>query len=268
LTTHGPADQPPTAGARRTAASAFVVLPAIDVRQGRVVDLFQGDFAQETVYEEAAESVARRFVADGAAWIHVVDLDGSQAGSPANRALVQRIAAVAASSGVHVELGGGIRSLDTARAALDLGITRVIFGTAAVERPAVVGEAVGTFGAEAVAVGIDARKGIVATRGWTQSGELRAVDLAHQMVELGVQRFIYTDIERDSTLTGPNFAELAALAQEVPARVVASGGVTTVEQIARLAQMGLEGAIVGSALYAGKITLRDALAAADRAAGG
>jgi phosphoribosylformimino-5-aminoimidazole carboxamide ribotide isomerase len=117
-------------------------------------------------------------------------------------------------------------------------------------------------------VGIDARKGVVATRGWTQSAELRAVDLARQMVELGVRRFIYTDIERDSTLAGPNFAELAALAHKVSAHVIASGGVTTVEQIARLAQMGLEGAIVGSALYAGKITLRDALAAADPTAGG
>lgn len=242
----------------------FTILPAIDIRRGRVVDLFQGDYAQETVYDEAADAVARRFVEEGAAWIHVVDLDGSQAGSPANRALVQRIVAIATAAGAQVELGGGIRSLETARASLDTGVSRVIFGTAAVERPELVREAVRTFGAESVVAGIDARQGIVATRGWTRSGELRAVDLARQMVALGVARFIYTDIERDSTLTGPNFEEVAALARAVPVPVIASGGVTTAAQIARLAQMGLEGAIVGSALYAGKITLPAAIAAAKR----
>jgi phosphoribosylformimino-5-aminoimidazole carboxamide ribotide isomerase len=242
----------------------FLILPAIDVRQGRVVDLFQGDYARETVYEEAAEAVARRFLADGAEWLHVVDLDGAQAGSPANRALVQRIAAIAAESRVNVELGGGIRSLETARAALETGIARVIFGTAAVERPELVREAVDTFGAEAVVAGIDARQGIVATRGWVQSSQVRAIDLAQRMVDLGVTRFIYTDVERDSTLSEPNFEEVASLARAVPAHVIAAGGVTTAEQIARLAQMELEGAIVGSALYAGKITLPEALAAAKR----
>jgi phosphoribosylformimino-5-aminoimidazole carboxamide ribotide isomerase len=240
----------------------FTILPAIDIRQGRVVDLFQGDYAQETVYDEAVESVARRFVREGASWIHVVDLDGSQAGSPANRALVQRIVAIASAAGAQVELGGGIRSLETARAALETGVSRVIFGTAAVERPELVQEAVRTFGAESVVAGIDARKGMVATRGWTHTGDLHAVDLARQMAALGVARFIYTDIERDSTLTGPNFEEVAALARAVPVPVIASGGVTTAEQIARLAHMGLEGAIVGSALYAGKITLQAAIAAA------
>jgi phosphoribosylformimino-5-aminoimidazole carboxamide ribotide isomerase len=241
-------------------------LPAIDVRRGRVVDLFQGDYARETVYEEAAEAVARRFVAGGAPWIHVVDLDGSQAGSPANRALVRRIAAIAAEGGVKVELGGGIRSLETARTALETGVARVIFGTAAVERPELVQEAVDAFGPEAVVVGVDERGGMVATRGWTHASEQRAADLARRMVDLGVIRFIYTDVERDSTLTEPNFDELEALARAVPqASVIASGGVTTAEQIARLAQMGLEGAIVGSALYAGKITLEQAINAAEEA---
>ena len=245
-----------------TVGNPFLILPSIDVRGGRVVDLFQGDYNQETVYDEAAESVARRFVEGGAQWIHIVDLDGSRAGSPENRALVQRVTALAAHSGVKVELGGGIRSLDAVRAALDVGVSRVIIGTAAVERPELVQEAVETFGAEAVIVGIDARKGIVSTRGWTADSHLRATDLARQMVDRGAIRFIYTDIERDSTLTGPNFAELEALAAAVPAHVIASGGVTTAEQIARLAGMRLEGAIVGSALYAGKITLPEAIRAA------
>jgi phosphoribosylformimino-5-aminoimidazole carboxamide ribotide isomerase len=240
----------------------FVVLPSIVIRQGRVVDLFQGDYAQETVYEEAAESVANRFLQEGARWIHVVDLDGSQAGSPANRALVRRVVDVARAAGAQVELGGGIRSLETARAALESGVTRVIIGTAAVERPELVQEAVQELGTEAVVVGLDARKGVVSTRGWTQDAAVRATDLAQRMVGMGVVRFVYTDIDRDSTLTGPNFDETDALARSTGAAVIASGGVTTAEQIARLARMGLEGAIVGSALYAGKITVKDALAAA------
>ena len=240
----------------------FVVLPSIDVRQGRVVDLYRGDFAQETVYDAAAESVAGSFVLEGARWIHVVDLDGSHAGSPANRALIRRIVEVTRRSGVNVELGGGIRSLETARAALDIGVARVVIGTAAVERPELVAEAVQAFGPEAVVVGIDARKGVVATHGWTRDAGVQATDLARRMVELGAVRFVYTDIDRDSTLTGPNFDETEALARSTGAAVLASGGVTTTDQIARLARMGFEGAIVGSALYAGKITVKEALAAA------
>ena len=247
------------------AQSPFLILPSIDIRGGRVVDLFQGDFAQETVYDEAAESVASRFIADGAQWIHVVDLDGSRAGSPENQALVRRIVERASSASVRVELGGGIRSLEAIRAALDTGVTRVIVGTAAVEQPALVRDAVNAHGPQAVVVGIDARQGMVATRGWTQASGLRASDLAAQMLDLGVVRFVYTDIDRDSTLAGPNVDATAALGQAVAGRatVIASGGVTTVAQIQALAAAGLEGAIVGSALYAGKITLRDALAAAD-----
>ncbi|MDQ3700604.1 MAG: 1-(5-phosphoribosyl)-5-[(5-phosphoribosylamino)methylideneamino]imidazole-4-carboxamide isomerase [Chloroflexota bacterium] len=245
--------------------SPFDILPSIDVRAGRVVDLYQGDYAQETVYTATAEGVAGAFVRDGARWIHVVDLDGSRHGRPANRELVQRIAALAGAAGVKLELGGGIRSLDAARAALDAGAARVIFGTAAVERPQLVAEAVSTFGAPAVVVGIDARDGMVATRGWTQASPRRAIDLAKEMIDLGATRFIYTDIARDSTLTEPNFAELEALARAVSGSVIASGGVTTTEQVARLARLPLEGAIIGSALYAGKITLPEALAAASSA---
>ncbi len=243
-------------------AVRFDILPSIDLRAGRVVDLLQGDFAQETVYEDSAEGVAAAFVRDGARWIHVVDLDGAREGTPANHETVQRIAAVAGAAGVKLELGGGIRSLAAAAAALEAGAARVIFGTAAVERPQLIAEAVGTYGSEAVVVAIDARDGLVATRGWTQPSPRRAVDLAREMVDLGAVRFIYTDIARDSTLTEPNFAELEAMGRAVPAGVIASGGVTTVAQVTRLAQLPLEGAIIGSALYAGKMTLRGALGAA------
>jgi phosphoribosylformimino-5-aminoimidazole carboxamide ribotide isomerase len=249
-----------------TAPAPLEILPSIDLRGGRVVDLFQGDYAQETVYEETAEGVAERFVRDGTRWIHCVDLDGSRDGSPANRDAVARIAAVAGRRGVRLQLGGGIRTLEAARAALDAGASRVVFGTAAVERPALVGEAVAALGAEAVVVSIDARGGVVATRGWTAASGRRAVDLAREMVGLGAVRLIYTDINRDSTLTEPNFETLAELAGAVPARIVAAGGVTTAAQVGRLAALRLEGAIIGSALYAGKITLPEALAAARRPA--
>lgn len=238
------------------------VLPSIDVRGGRVVDLFQGDYARETVYAETPEAVADRFLADGARWIHIVDLDGSKAGSPENREVVQRIVKAAQAGGVRTELGGGIRSLEAARAALDAGVTRVIFGTAAVEHPALVAEAVDAFGAEAVVVGIDARDGVVATRGWLQDSGIRAVDLARQVVDAGIRYVIYTDVNRDSTLTEPNFGELEEMVRAAPVGVIASGGISTAEQVRRLATMDLAGAIIGSALYAGKLTLKEALDAA------
>jgi phosphoribosylformimino-5-aminoimidazole carboxamide ribotide isomerase len=248
--------------ATREPPPPFEILPAIDIRAGRVVDLFQGDYSRETVYDDAAEAVVERFIGDGARWIHVVDLDGSRGGSPANRDLVRDLARMAGAAGVRVQLGGGIRSLEAAHAALESGVSRVIFGTAAVERPDVVAQAVRRFGPAAVAVGIDARRGLVATRGWTETAPVPAVDLARRMVDCGVVWLIYTDVERDSTLTEPNFAELERLRRSTRAAVIASGGVTTVEQVHRLAALDLAGAIIGSAIYAGRLTLRQALAAA------
>jgi phosphoribosylformimino-5-aminoimidazole carboxamide ribotide isomerase len=247
-----------------TTPAALEILPSIDLRGGRVVDLFQGDYARETVYDETPEGVAERFVRDGARWIHCVDLDGARDGAPANRDAVARIAAVAVPAGVGLQLGGGIRSLAAARAARAAGATRVVLGTAAIERPAFVGEAVAELGREAVVVAVDARGGVVATRGWTAPSDLQAAGLAQEVVERGAARLIYTDITRDSTLTEPNFDSLAALAAAVAVPVIAAGGVTTASQVARLAALPLEGAIIGSALYAGKITLPEALSAALR----
>jgi phosphoribosylformimino-5-aminoimidazole carboxamide ribotide isomerase len=243
-------------------APVFEILPSIDVRGGKVVDLYQGDFNRETVYEDTAEQVARQFAQAGTRWIHVVDLDGSRDGTGQNRSLVERIAAVAREAGIRLELGGGIRSLETIEAALGLGVTRVVIGTAAVEQPQLVTDAVRRFGAEAIVVGIDSRDGIVATRGWTEGSGIRATDMARQMAERGAVRFVCTDITRDSTLTEPNFASLEEIAGASRASVIASGGVTTVEQVRRLKGLGLEGAIIGSALYAGKLRLEDALATA------
>ncbi|HET7772012.1 MAG TPA: 1-(5-phosphoribosyl)-5-[(5-phosphoribosylamino)methylideneamino]imidazole-4-carboxamide isomerase [Chloroflexota bacterium] len=241
---------------------SFVILPSIDVRAGRVVDLYQGDFAKETVFDESAEAWARRFVEAGAAWIHVVDLDGSRDGTGRNRALVAAIGRVAHAAGAQLELGGGIRSLDAIEAARETGADRVVIGTAAVENPQLVEEAVTRFGAETIAVGIDSREGIVTTRGWTEGSGKRTTELAREMEQRGCIRLICTDVTRDSTLTAPNFESLREIASATKSRVIASGGVTTVEQIRQLREGGLEGAIVGSALYAGRLTLEEALAAA------
>ena len=241
---------------------SFVILPSIDLRGGRVVDLYQGDFAKETVYEEAAEAWARRFVEAGASWVHVVDLDGSRDGTGRNRALVEAIARVVRAAGVQLELGGGMRSLEHIRAGRDAGADRIVLGTAAVEAPQLVEAAVKEFGAEAIVVGIDSRDGIVTTRGWTEGSGKRTVDLAREMEQRGCVRFVCTDVARDSTLTAPNFDSLREIAAATTGHVIASGGVTTAEQIRQLCALGLEGAIVGSALYAGRLTLEEALAAA------
>jgi len=243
----------------------FDILPSIDVRGGKVVDLYQGDFAQETVYEDTAETVAHRFVDAGCRWIHMVDLDGSRDGTGRNKDIIRRVAEVARRSGVRLELGGGIRSLEAVAAALEVGMDRAVIGTAAVEQPEMVGEAVARFGAPAIVIGIDSRNGLVATRGWTEGSTVRAAELARQMVARGVVRFVCTDITRDSTLTEPNFESLEEIASAVAnsgAHVIASGGVTTIAQVSRLKDAGLEGAIIGSALYVGKLRLEDALAAA------
>lgn len=241
----------------------FEILPSIDLRGGLVVDLYQGDYARETVYDDPAEGYARRFLDDGATWLHVVDLDGARDGAPANAELVGHLAGIARSAGARLQLGGGIRSAAVARAAIGAGADRVIFGTAAVEHPEEVATAVRDLGAAAVVVGIDGRDGMVATRGWQSASGRTTIDLAEAMIAIGVVRFVCTDIARDSTLTGPNVAELDALNKAVHGRatVIASGGVTTVEQIGELVAAGLEGAIVGSALYAGRLTVAQAIAA-------
>jgi phosphoribosylformimino-5-aminoimidazole carboxamide ribotide isomerase len=241
----------------------FEILPSIDLRGGLVVDLYQGDYARETVYDDPAERFARRFLDEGAAWLHVVDLDGARAGAPANAMLVGQLSRIAHASGARLQLGGGIRSASLARAAIDAGADRVIFGTAAVEHPEEVAAAVRDLGAGAVVVGIDGRDGMVATRGWLATSGRTTIDLAEAMIAIGVARFVCTDIARDSTLTGPNVAELDALNRAVLGRaaIIASGGVTTASQIGELVAAGLEGAIVGSALYAGRLTVAQAIAA-------
>ncbi len=238
------------------------IIPAIDLKDGKCVRLYQGDFDQATVYGDDPSVVAQRWFEQGATRLHIVDLDGAKAGRSTNtdavRAIVQAVS-------TPVQLGGGLRDEQAVEAALDLGIDRVILGTAAVNDPALVDRMVARFG-EHVIVGIDARDGWVATSGWTELSRVRASELLAQMARLGVKRIIYTDIARDGTLTEPNYTATAELVQRGGPAIIASGGIAQIEHLTRLATTGVEAAIVGRALYTGAIDLPAALAALRRGA--
>ena len=235
------------------------VIPAIDLRDGRCVRLYQGDYAQETVYSDDPVQVALRWQEAGAVRLHVVDLDGAARGEPAN---LEIMASIAGSTRMPIQLGGGIRSVETIERAIAMGAGRVVLGTSAVGDPGLVETACSRFGPEAIVVGVDARDGLVATRGWLESSGVAAIDLVHKMTSLGVTRFVYTDIARDGTMTEPNFQAIEDLMKATGAVVIASGGVSTLEHLGRLARLGVDGAIVGKALYEGAIDLREAIAVA------
>ena len=233
------------------------LIPAIDLRDGRCVRLVQGDFDQTTVYGDDPVATAQRWEAAGATRIHVVDLDGAKAGRPTQTATV---AAIVRAVAVPVQLGGGLRDADAVAAALDLGVSDVILGTAAVRDPELLALLVARYGA-AITVGIDARNGVVATEGWLASSRRRATELADQVAQLGVSRIIYTDISRDGTLTEPNYAQTAALVRPDGPAIIASGGVARIEHLQKLAGYGIAGAIIGTALYTGHLDLAAALVA-------
>lgn len=241
------------------------VIPAIDLRGGKCVRLYQGDYARETVYSDDPVETALRWVDMGARRLHIVDLDGARDGVPANLDAAGRIAAAA---GVPAHFGGGIRGADAAQAAMDAGMDRIMLGTAAVEDADLVRALLGRFGAERVVVSVDAKDGQVALRGWTRSSGKPAAELVADMARLGVKRVLYTDISRDGTLTEPNFEGVAALARQGGVGVIAAGGVSQVSHIERLAAAGAEAAIVGRAIYTGDMDLRQAIAAADAVGGG
>jgi len=233
----------------------MIVIPAIDVKDGRCVRLYQGDYQRVTVFSEDPAATARRWEEAGAPLVHVVDLDGAVAGKPVNLAAVR---AIVEAVDVPIQLGGGVRTLSDIEEAFSAGVSRVILGTAAIEDQALVREACRRWG-EGIAVGIDSRHGVVATHGWQRSTRVRAVDLARQMIELGVHRLICTDILRDGTLTEPNYAALGEIAEAVAVPIIASGGVSAVEHLLRLCEMGMEGAIVGRALYTGDLDYRESV---------
>jgi phosphoribosylformimino-5-aminoimidazole carboxamide ribotide isomerase len=243
------------------AAVAPVVdlLPAIDVRSGRVVRLSQGEPTRQTVYGDDPLAVAERFVSEGARWIHLVDLDRAFA-SGDNLETIQRLV-LRLGSRVRLQLGGGLRNAALIRSGLDLGVTRVVLGTVAAVDPDVVTRALDEWGPDRLAVGIDARAGYVAIRGWTETSGERAETLADRVATAGIQTVIYTDIDRDGMLGGPDLAGAATL-RASGARVILSGGVATADDIRAACQAGLAGVIVGRALYEGRLTLPDALSAA------
>lgn len=242
----------------------MIVFPAIDLRRGRCVRLRQGRAEAETVYDDDPAAVARRWAEQGAQWLHVVNLDGAlgEGTRPLN---LQRLYEIrGAVPETPIQFGGGLRSLADVETALDLGATRVVLGTVAVQQPGLVAEAVGRFGAERMVVGIDAREGRVATHGWREVSSVTAVALGQAMRDRGLVRAVYTDISRDGMLSGVNVEATAELARATGLRVIASGGVASVEDVARLqahTQAGIEGVIIGQALYTGAVSLPEALRA-------
>jgi len=238
------------------------IFPAIDLRGGKVVRLEQGRAEAETVYGDDPVPVAESFFAAGAKYLHMVDLDGAFTGELKNLHLV---AAVAKSSPLFIELGGGMRNEEAIAQALEAGVDRVVIGTRACESLVFLRDVVKKFGVEKIAVGIDAKEGIVSTRGWTAPSQWTAPDLARAVVEQGVRTIIYTDIATDGMFTGPNLKALRELSAAVPqASIIASGGVATLEHVKSLRELGdeISGVIIGKALYDGKLKLSDALRAA------
>ncbi|KPQ04786.1 MAG: phosphoribosylformimino-5-aminoimidazole carboxamide ribotide isomerase HisA [Rhodobacteraceae bacterium HLUCCA12] len=237
----------------------MILYPAIDLKDGQCVRLFKGAMDQATVFNDDPAAQARAFAEQGAQWLHLVDLNGAFAGTPVNAAPVEAILSAVT---IPCQLGGGIRDMATIEAWLDKGLARVILGTVAVEDPALVREAARAFPGQ-IAVGIDARDGRVATRGWATETDLDATDLARTFEDAGVAAIIYTDINRDGAMQGPNVAATTALARATAVAVIASGGVSSLDDLIALRDCGaaLDGAISGRALYDGKLDLKQALAA-------
>lgn len=236
------------------------ILPAIDLRGGHCVRLTQGDYDRETVFDDDPAAVARRWADQGARRLHVVDLDGARDGVRGN---AEAVSAIIAAVDIPVQLGGGVRDAAEARRLIDMGVDRVIFGTAAIEAPDQVKNAVEDLGPEHVIVGVDAKDGMVQTRGWLEGSQVSAADLARQMVDLGVRRFIYTDTSRDGTMTHPNFDAVAELQDNLRYPVIVAGGIASIEDLVELAKLGVAGAISGMAIYSGALDLRRAIETID-----
>jgi phosphoribosylformimino-5-aminoimidazole carboxamide ribotide isomerase len=238
----------------------FILYPAIDLRQGQVVRLKEGDPARLTAYSAEPAETARRWLNMGAGWLHVVNLDGAFGeGDVENRSALHAILELAAEFGAQVQFGGGLRSLEAIGGALEAGVRRVVIGTLAVEQPGVLSEALELFGADRVAVGIDARDGFVRVRGWQETSDISATDLACQMRTRGLRTVIFTDVGRDGTGRGLNIAATRAVAEASGLDVIASGGVHTLADVSAARAVGLSGVIVGRALYEGTLDLGSAL---------
>ncbi|WP_017315123.1 1-(5-phosphoribosyl)-5-[(5-phosphoribosylamino)methylideneamino]imidazole-4-carboxamide isomerase [Mastigocladopsis repens] len=236
------------------------VIPAIDLLEGRCVRLYQGDYQKSQVFNDNPVEVAQQWVEQGATRLHVVDLDGAKTGKLVNRAAIE---AIAQEVSVPIQVGGGLRDRSNVQQLLNIGVERIILGTIAVEQPEMVQQLCQEFPGQVV-IGIDARNGLVATRGWQETSQVLATQLAVQMQELGAAAIIYTDIHRDGTLSGPNIEALRSLAATISIPIIASGGVSSVTDLLSLLALepqGVTGVIVGRALYTGDVSLREAVRA-------
>ncbi len=236
----------------------MVILPAIDIINGQCVRLNKGDYATAEKVADSYLETALSFEKAGAEWIHMVDLDGAKAGKPVNAKIYHD---VAEKTRLKVEVGGGIRNIETIDEYLDMGISRVILGSAALKNPALVKESVEKFGNEKIVVGIDAKNGFVATEGWLETSDVNYIDLANKMISFGVKYFIFTDISKDGTLSGVNAEQLKALYDGTrgECNIIASGGVKTMDDIRICKEMGLYGTICGKSLYSGSLDLAEAI---------
>ena len=233
----------------------MIILPAIDLYEGKAVRLYQGDYEQMTVYNNDPMAVAAGFVVKGAEWVHMVDLEGAKNGVTPNLEIVR---AVAKASFLHVEIGGGIRSMETVARYFDAGVSRVILGTAAVTDPGFAAEAASSYG-DMVAVGVDIKDGSVAIRGWTEKSGLDAFDFCRRMQGLGIRTVICTDISRDGVMGGANHALYEKLSRQLHMNIIASGGVSTLDDVRKLRELDLYGAIIGKAYYTRAIDLAEAI---------
>ena len=231
------------------------IIPAVDIRGGRCVRLYQGDYNRETVFDEYPVTAALTWYSQGARWLHIVDLDGAVAGEPKNMAVVEEIIK---ETGLLIELGGGIRQEDVAEKLLRQGVGRIVLGTAAIENRELVKKLCQKFG-EAIAVSLDTRDGTIAIRGWQKNTPVEILQLSREMVDTGVSRLIYTDIKRDGTLTEPNFDMIKRLTAATSVPVIVAGGISRLEHLQRLRELGVEGAIIGKALYTGDVNLGEAI---------
>jgi phosphoribosylformimino-5-aminoimidazole carboxamide ribotide isomerase len=234
------------------------VIPAIDIRNGNCVRLYKGDFEQETVYGDPIE-MARLWASKGASRLHIVDLDGALDGKPTNLELISKIVKEVE---IPVQVGGGIRTMEIIKSYLSVGVDRVIIGTAAIENPELVVEGIKEFGAERIVVGIDAKNNYVATEGWLETSDTTVIDLGKAMKDRGVEWVVFTDISKDGTLTGPNIESTQSLAKETGLKVIASGGVSKLEDIKNLKKIegdGVVGVITGKAIYTDSLDLEEAI---------
>ncbi len=235
----------------------MIIFPAIDILNGQCVRLIQGDYNQEKIYSNSPIDMAKKWEAKGAEFIHIVDLDGAKTGDSINKKVILDIAKTV---NIPVQVGGGIRSLDIISTYLENGVNRVIIGTAAINDPAFLKAAVEKYG-DKIAVSLDARNGYVATDGWTDTSDVAALDLVKQLEDIGVKTIVYTDIAKDGMLQGPNLQEQQTINEATSMNVIASGGVTTKEDVENLQSLNMYGTIIGKALYDGKLDFKSLVGA-------